>query len=606
MKSRIRIASLPLLMFVAIACNHGKSPNSPTRDAKRPNKDDPKHSNAQRPADQAFLDQGWNQEERQQFYYTNQGSQLIPYYWFLNLEQAKSEELLRSDANMTRLRFIPQAASDRNPDGLPIGFVKDEDPDTVLAAYKKSFMGKDFKEEHYPRETAWMGFTCAACHTGSIEKDGTTIRVDGAPAMIDLETFLEELAESLRSTHENPAKLTRFAKCVLGDSYNATEEAALRERVKAWADVLRVWVDRNAVPREKRYGFARLDAFGAILNEVCHTALEIDENREVPDAPVSYPFLWDTPMLDWVQWNGSVDNPIARNVGEVMGVFGQLTLTKDPPENQFNSTANILNLFRLEEQLKQLRAPAWPEKQLGTIDRDMAAQGEALYVANCAKCHSIRDESGNFPMTPPNALGWRFIKTVMVPTMEIGTDPKMILNFATRTAKPGDLVEFLPESMRDAEEVRRGDLLTISVQGVVRKKLGTLGPSFNQEMLANLTGHRIPGTRPPNPLAYKARPLDGIWATAPYLHNGSVPSLYQLMLPPADRVKKFFVGSREFDAKNVGFNTDPFDGGFEFDTTIEGNWNAGHSGKNCTESDAGQPFTEQERRQIVEYMKTLK
>jgi hypothetical protein len=54
-------------------------------------------------------------------------------------------------------------------------------------------------------------------------------------------------------------------------------------------------------------------------------------------------------------------------------------------------------------------------------------------------------------------------------------------------------------------------------------------------------------------LGYKARPLDGIWATAPYLHNGSVPTLYHLLLPPAERPKSFWLGSRDYDAEKVGY-----------------------------------------------------
>ena len=57
-----------------------------------------------------------------------------------------------------------------------------------------------------------------------------------------------------------------------------------------------------------------------------------------------------------------------------------------------------------------------------------------------------------------------------------------------------------------------------------------------------------------NVRSYKARPLDGIWATAPFLHNGSVPSLWELLQPPERRVKTFYVGSRELDPVHVGFD----------------------------------------------------
>jgi hypothetical protein len=95
--------------------------------------------------------------------------------------------------------------------------------------------------------------------------------------------------------------------------------------------------------------------------------------------------------------------------------------------------------------------------------------------------------------------------------------------------------------------------------------------------------------------AYKGRPLNGIWATAPYLHNGSVPNLDELLKPPAERVKTFNVGSREFDPDKVGFRSDQ--GTLEFDTKLPGNSNAGH--------DYSREFTADERKQLIEYMKSL-
>ncbi|PMZ49168.1 hypothetical protein C1Y04_30550, partial [Pseudomonas sp. FW306-2-11AC] len=57
------------------------------------------------------------------------------------------------------------------------------------------------------------------------------------------------------------------------------------------------------------------------------------------------------------------------------------------------------------------------------------------------------------------------------------------------------------------------------------------------------------------PLAYRARPLNGIWAMAPYLHNGSVPSLNDLLLPPNLRPKTFYIGNWEFNPDIVGYDT---------------------------------------------------
>src|SRR5262249_47532085 len=83
-------------------------------------------------------------------------------------------------------------------------------------------------------------------------------------------------------------------------------------------------------------------------------------------------------------------------------------------------------------------------------------------------------------------------------------------------------------------------------------------------------------------LGYKARPLDGVWATPPFLHNGSVPNLYQMLVPGADRSARFYLGSTRFDPKHVGYETSQFPGAFELDTSRPGNHNTGHEFRNLT------------------------
>ncbi len=115
-------------------------------------------------------------------------------------------------------------------------------------------------------------------------------------------------------------------------------------------------------------------------------------------------------------------------------------------------------------------------------------------------------------------------------------------------------------------------------------------------------------------LHYRARPLDGVWATAPYLHNGSVPTLHDLLMPQGRRPTTFCVGSREFDPAKVGLKT--VDGescrSTRFDTTELGNSNLGHSFQG-NEPDKnklppgvlGRQLTSRERDALVEYLKTL-
>ena len=96
---------------------------------------------------------------------------------------------------------------------------------------------------------------------------------------------------------------------------------------------------------------------------------------------------------------------------------------------------------------------------------------------------------------------------------------------------------------------------------------------------------------------YKARPLNGVAFTAPYLHNGSVQSIYELLLPAAQRLKQFYVGSKKYDVEKLGYRSIKGNTGVLFDTTLLGNSNAGH--------EYGTDLTDHQRVAVIEYIKTL-
>jgi cytochrome c2 len=101
---------------------------------------------------------------------------------------------------------------------------------------------------------------------------------------------------------------------------------------------------------------------------------------------------------------------------------------------------------------------------------------------------------------------------------------------------------------------------------------------------------------------YVAIPLGGIWMRAPYLHNGSVPSLTDLLKPVADRPKTFFRGYDVYDPAKVGFVSDvAADPGtglkfFRYDTSLAGNSNEGHV--------YGVDLTAAQKEALIEYLKT--
>jgi len=105
---------------------------------------------------------------------------------------------------------------------------------------------------------------------------------------------------------------------------------------------------------------------------------------------------------------------------------------------------------------------------------------------------------------------------------------------------------------------------------------------------------------------YKARPLDGVWATPPFLHNGSVPTIYDLLSPVEERPSVFWVANREYDPVRLGYVSTEFPGGTRFDTSVIGNSNKGHEFADAERPGViGRALTHEERMAIIEYLKVL-
>jgi hypothetical protein len=103
---------------------------------------------------------------------------------------------------------------------------------------------------------------------------------------------------------------------------------------------------------------------------------------------------------------------------------------------------------------------------------------------------------------------------------------------------------------------------------------------------------------------YANMPLDGVWLRAPYLHNGSVPSLGELLKPGKDRTPVFYRGYDVYDPVNVGFAVKPGQDAarkyFRFDTNVAGNGNAGHEGRRY-----GTQLADSDKEALLEFLKTF-
>ncbi len=191
--------------------------------------------------------------------------------------------------------------------------------------------------------------------------------------------------------------------------------------------------------------------------------------------------------------------------------------------------------------IRTLQPPKYPFP----VDEALAAQGKAIFEKNCSKCH------GTYGATPsyPNRV---------VALERIGTDP------------------LLAQTYGNYPEYHRWYNRSWFAQGPHRAEL-----------------------KPTN--GYIAPPLDGIWATAPYLHNGSVPTVADL-LQSTQRPKYWrrSFDTNDYDPERLGwrYQTETQPSGPEtYDTTLPGYSNSGHT--------FGDRLTDHERRAVIEYLKTL-
>jgi hypothetical protein len=527
-----------------------------------------------------YLNQGWSQGDREIFYQISQGSTVLDYDIFLNLEVPGSPELFRSDANSDRYGLIPQPANPRtNPDALPIGLSK-----TVVTEGR-------WKGEY-------VGLTCATCHTAQLTYKGKKIRIDGGVGnAFDLMAYVFALDDALQATLADPAKFDRLTTRLGASSSDAKN--ALRKRFERETALVHEYRTRTLVT-PLTWGPARIDAVAMIVNRVVAVQPCIPENWSTPLAPTKPPFLWNAPQGLWTQWRGVQQDPIQRNLTETMGVFMPLDLRSDTPEQGlFDSNAAILNLQKIETTLRRLAPPKWPEEVLGRIDREKAAKGKALFVSMCAGCHNVWPYS----WTEPNKYGKRFVRVGLIPQTDVGTDPGQFEDLRAY-AITGQLSSYLPPPYRGMDIIPTGVLYNVLQERILTKALGQL--KMTEAEKVDLHGYReSPLPRPPMGV-YKAAPRDGVWATPPFLHNGSVPNLYEMLIPAKERNKKFYIG-REFDPIKVGLDTTGKSGTSLMDTTLRGNSNAGHSFEDGPRGNGiiGPLLTEDERWALVEYLKSI-
>jgi hypothetical protein len=556
-----------------------------------------------------WLPQNWTSEQRNWFHHADQGTRTfgIPYEWFVALEQPAlsvgDPGLLSDPIYLDRYGFIPDTGSGK-PE-LPIGFAHG-------GPLKNSDGTPDLNPQTRVPMTS-LGLTCSACHTGRLTFQNTTILIDGGPALTNLALFQKGVALSLLYTKYVPFRFDRFANRVLGPGASDQAKSELRKQFDpVVSQVLNIkGLETKTQAQTVTEGYARLDALNRIGNIVFAVDLNEPVNYVAYSAPVHFPRIWQSSWFEWVQYNGSIQQPMIRNAGEALGVVAQVNLTGSK-DQLFESSIQVQTIFELEQALagapppsaetgfNGLRSPKWPDI-LPPIDEGLATKGAALYKDRCQPCHMAPVSDPEFwtssRWSAASSSEGRSLDLEMIPITHVNTDSAEAEDMKNRRVT-------LPPSLGiNSDEF--GPALGQLVELTVNRWYDNQQPPTPAEVRKLWNGNRPNGVRAL--LSYKVRPLNGIWATPPYLHNGSVPNIYALLSPVEERPKKFYLGNREYDPVNVGYRIDPFPGGFEFDTSIRGNHNTGHEFSDDAEKPGviGAALTPDERRALIEYLKKL-
>jgi hypothetical protein len=529
---------------------------------------------------------GWSDADRRAAYHISTGGEVLSLALLQSLERTQvpqegaDGQLVPFMQNLARYGFIADPISDENPFGLPVGW-------TVTRSLLDT--------------TVVAGFNCTTCHVGELRVGGKNVRVDGAPNILRINDLFKDMKTELEATVGDGARMARLAanlirnreanEAKLPADRSGTVVDRMKEKidalplVKATIDYLRSMktvsemaaVENGAVEN----GYGRVDAFGVARNLLFGSD---PRNLRPQNAPVSFPHMWGLKNTAWLQWGANINSVMERNIGQTLGVGARF-------DANFVTTSRLDNLNALEKRVYKLTPPAWREDVLGPVDRSLADRGKPLYEKLCSNCHDRP-----FSVSPTGLVTYQLFRL-----NEIGTSPVVATNF-DRTVFTAKGERKLAEAAFEAiEAIKQQYYKTNNISPEMQadwegRDMRPMPATFRSTLA---DADRFPDTK--GGRVYPAKPLAGIWATAPYLNNGSVANMWDLLTRPDNRPKTFTVGSRDYDTKTLGYRSTPDAPSagplFVFDATKAGNSNAGHV--------YGMQLSDDDKWALIEFLKIL-
>lgn len=591
------------------------------------------------PAIVADYANGLTPEQKESFYHLSQGAEILPWTLLTAVDAAGSDRPFVE--NLARFGLMPDPA---RSDGLPVGLTVAENPFTFGMEFAGITCAACHVGElrHDGRVVRIDGapnmFNMQSFYAQAVEAMAAAVKVPDKRWRA-----LKRLGRQDYERYGIAAPLVRPATLV----YYGANVLMHRDRLDARLELIAVInaAREHRDPDHPTSGFGRLDAFDGTRNFLFTRLRKQDPadgfavnaaNMVALDAAVKFPPLWSrkaeepapatggptaTGVLppvwgfrdyDWVEWTINTNTVMERNITETLGAGATVVLDPARGGSLFDSSIPVRNMHALEWLAYDIDPPRWPTDVFGPMDAGRAAAGEAIFRSRCAGCHEYGERQRN----DKGLIALRGLDPEVV-----GTDPTVALRISCPVPDTGPL-EIAPTAFT-AEQATllagcagvpsgtafEGNSFARTVQaavdGIKARAYAAAGVDAAEQAVMEDRQRRgevtwrdtLLVTTPPHG-PYAARPLYGIWAAAPYLHNGSVPTLYDLLLPPAERPVTFALGARDYDPVRLGFAVTTACEGQDclVDTRRTGDGNGGHLW--------GTDLSEPDRMALLEYLKT--
>ena len=432
-------------------------------------------------------------------------------------------------------------------------------------------------------------FTCSVCHTGSY-RDGPSGRreiVLGMPA----NTFnFGALAMFLRKTSTDARFQASYMMPKIAEVAAARARANLPEApshppamglidrllfnyagVSLMRDQLISLLGRLDFIDFGKWGPGRVDTFDppkALLGFRMDTA-----NAEEQNGVADFPSVWNQRSRKgmWLHWDGNNCSVDERNLSAGFGT-GATPATID--RGAVTAIADFL---------WTAQPPPFPQSR---VRQPLASRGAAIYQEYCQSCHGSQK-------APFRQDGDGSRVGQVTPLEMVKTDRHRLDTYTPDLARAqGSLYAGYPPDA-DSAECRE------YVEDVCRPVKSDADVERFRALRRQCYPARFQHFR--KTAGYANQPLDGIWLRAPYLHNGTVPTLRALLDPQPLRPKVLYIGYDEYDFDNVGFVTSGPQAekyGWRLDTSVPGNGNGGHEGR-----EYGTELSRADKDALIEYLK---